>query len=238
MPTPKGLLFDKDGTLIDFHATWDPLMRRTALRLAGGDATLAAALMRTGGQDPLSGRIAGGTVLAQGNTHEIVACWASLLPAWEQDALVHELDNVFAVEGVEGSVPVTELGPYFDRLKRRGHRLGVATSDNERAARAILAYLGALEALDFVAGYDSGHGVKPESGMVLGFCRATGLAPGEVAVIGDNAHDLAMARAAGCGWAIGVLTGTSERERLAPLADLVLPSIVALEDWLLQSVPA
>jgi phosphoglycolate phosphatase len=238
MSRPKGLLFDKDGTLIDFHATWDPLMRRVALRLAAGDAGLATELMRSGGQDPESGRIAGGTVLAQGNTREIVSLWAPLLPHWKEDALTRELDNVFALEGVEGSVPVTELGPFFGRLKQRGHRLGVATSDNERAARAILAHLGALDTLDFLCGYDSGHGVKPEAGMVLGFCRTTGLAPHEVAVIGDNAHDLAMARAAGCGWAIGVLTGTSERERLAPLADLVLPSIVALEDWLLQSVPA
>jgi phosphoglycolate phosphatase len=51
----------------------------------------------------------------------------------------------------------------------------------------------------------------------------------EVCVVGDNLHDLEMGRAAGAGLVVGVLTGTSEHGDLAPLADRVLESIVALE---------
>ena len=39
------------------------------------------------------------------------------------------------------------------------------------------------------------------------------------------AHDLAMGRAAGVALNVGVLSGTSAREDLEALADLILPSI-------------
>ena len=32
----RGILFDKDGTLLDFEATWTPVLTRLALEAAGG----------------------------------------------------------------------------------------------------------------------------------------------------------------------------------------------------------
>ena len=68
--------------------------------------------------------------------------------------------------------------------------------------------------------------------MVDGFRAATGLAAAEVAVVGDNLHDLEMGRAAGAGLLVGVLTGTSLREDLADHAHHVLDSIAGLEELL------
>jgi phosphoglycolate phosphatase len=65
--------------------------------------------------------------------------------------------------------------------------------------------------------------------MVTGFCEATGLAPGAIAVVGDSHHDMEMGRAAGAGLLVGVLTGTGGRDDLAPHAHHVLESIVELE---------
>jgi phosphoglycolate phosphatase len=65
--------------------------------------------------------------------------------------------------------------------------------------------------------------------MVHGFCVRTGLDPAEVAVVGDNGHDLEMGQRAGAGLLIGVLTGTGERTDLTKLADHVLDSIQDLE---------
>lgn len=47
-------------------------------------------------------------------------------------------------------------------------------------------------------------------------------------MIGDAAHDLAMGRAAGLGLNVGVLSGTSGREDLAGLADVVLRDVTEL----------
>jgi phosphoglycolate phosphatase len=41
-----------------------------------------------------------------------------------------------------------------------------------------------------------------------------------------------MARSAGAGAALGVLTGNSSADELAPLADAVLVSVCALPEWL------
>ena len=70
-----------------------------------------------------------------------------------------------------------------------------------------------------------GFGSKPDPRMVRGFCEAVGIAPGEVAMVGDAVHDLAMGRAAGVGLNVGVLSGTSGREDLEDFADLILASI-------------
>jgi phosphoglycolate phosphatase len=68
--------------------------------------------------------------------------------------------------------------------------------------------------------------------MVEGFCRKTGLPAHAIAVIGDSAHDMHMAAAAGAGLRIAVLTGAGSAETLRPLSHLLLPSIAELEQAL------
>ena len=93
------------------------------------------------------------------------------------------------------AAPVCDLAALFAGLAGRGLALGIASSDSEAAVSATAERFGIAAQLDFLCGYDSGHGAKPEPGMVEGFCRATGLAADEVAVIGDSAHDMHMAAA-------------------------------------------
>ena len=95
-----------------------------------------------------------------------------------------------------------------------------------------LSGVGAAEYLPHIFGYDSVARPKPAGDIVHAFAAAIGASPAEVVVVGDNLHDLDMARAAGAGAAIGVLTGNSGPEDLAPHADAVLASIRDLPDWL------
>ena len=88
-----------------------------------------------------------------------------------------------------------------------------------------------LDLFDFVAGYDSGYGGKPEPGQLLGFCANTGLAPADCIMVGDSTHDLDAGRAAGMR-TIGVLTGPAPASELRPLADLVLASIADIPAWI------
>jgi phosphoglycolate phosphatase len=64
--------------------------------------------------------------------------------------------------------------------------------------------------------------------MIHAFATALDIAPGEVAMVGDNAHDIETARAGGAGLAIGVLTGNSAAEHLEDIADHVVASIADL----------
>ena len=65
--------------------------------------------------------------------------------------------------------------------------------------------------------------------MVRGFCDAVGLSPAEIVVVGDTDRDIKMARAAGAGLAVAVLTGATPRQGLAPIADRVLTSVLDIE---------
>jgi len=230
----RGVLFDKDGTIIDFEKSWGPVIRHIVGLLAGGDAQLEARLFAAGGHDPHRGRTTPGTVLAVGTTAEIAEVWAPLLGLTDIERLTARMDAVFSVEGPVNATPVPGLSETIDTLSGRGLRIGLATSDSEAAAEKTLAILGLRSRFEFVCGYDSGHGHKPGPGMVLGYCKALDLAPSEVVVIGDNLHDLEMGRAAGAGWVVGVLTGTGDARQLEAVADTVLPSIADLPALLLD----
>jgi phosphoglycolate phosphatase len=225
----KGILFDKDGTLLDYEATWLPLNQRAAVAAAEGDQNLAARLLAAGGYDAASQRVRAGSTLAAGTNREIATCWAALLPGRGIAELTELVEQVYTEGGRQSATPVAELAPLLGRLKARRLRLGVATSDSVAGAQATLAHFGVIELLDFLAGYDSGHPPKPDPGLVDAFCRATGLAASEVSVVGDNLHDIEMGRAAGAGLVVGVLTGTGAHSDLAPRADHVLESIEELE---------
>ncbi|MDM9623788.1 haloacid dehalogenase [Rhizobium sp. AC44/96] len=227
----KGILFDKDGTLLDYDESWLPVNRELARIASNDDPDLADRLLLACGMDPVTGHIVPDSLLAAGNTRQIADGLVAAGSPIDVVALTVQLDELFS-NAAEFSVPVTDLAGFFARLHARGFRLGIASSDNERSIRQTALRFGFAEFVDYVAGYDSGFGTKPEPGMVLGFCEATGLHPSEVAVVGDNNHDLHMGRNAGAGLSVAVLTGTGSRESLAAASDYCLNDITELEGLL------
>jgi phosphoglycolate phosphatase len=116
-------------------------------------------------------------------------------------------------------------------LAEAGWEMGVATSDGTAGTHAALSALGLERFLPHVFGYDAVARPKPAPDCVFAFAAATGLDPDEIAVVGDNPHDLEMARSAGAA-AVGVLSGNSRREDFGALADAVLDSVCDLPEWL------
>ena len=231
--TIRAVLFDKDGTLIDFHLTWMRPYSAAAEELAAeaGDPAMAAALMATGGYRHETGTFVADSALASGTNRTIAAHWVPLLAEaglhLRVDTLSRRLDDIFARTLVPARVPGVE--GLLARLTARGLVLGVATMDSEASAHETLVELDIGEFLGFVCGCDSGHGEKPEPGMVHAFAAHAGLAPSQVLMVGDSPRDLAMGRAAGVGLCVGVLTGASPRAALAPLADHVFDSVLGIE---------
>lgn len=223
-----GVIFDKDGTLFDFRASWGAWAARLLGILSEENAIPAERLGAAIGYDPASGRFDPGSVVIAGTPDEIARDLALALPGVGADELESRINRL--AEGAP-MLPAVDLGAVLGDLRSRGLRIGLATNDVEDAARAHLAAHGIIGLFDYIAGYDSGHGPKPGPGMCLAFARQTGIDPGRVVMVGDSAHDLEAGRRAGMR-TVAVLTGVAGAADLAPLADAVLPDIGHLAGWI------
>lgn len=225
----KAILFDKDGTLIDFHDNWLPAYRRLADELAAfiGQPELADQLLALGGMDRHSREIDPHSVLVAGSNAEVAELFAQIPAIGAIPDLLEKVETAFFLNSQSQPIPVCDLSELFQDLRAKGIALGVATMDSEAGARATLGGYGVLDHLAFICGYDSGHGIKPEPGMIQAFARVLQVPTHEVLMVGDSLHDMEMAQRAGAR-AAGVLTGPMTRADLAPRADIVLESIAEL----------
>lgn len=232
--TIEAILFDKDGTLIDFDATFNPAVHHVIQTISGGDQSLIEQIADRWDFDLETGEIRNESIIIAGSGYDITAAVAPLLGienireySRHLDRLYGEIckDTVAAIPGIEASLIA---------LKKQGLILGIATNDAQENAEAQMTTLNFTGYFDEILGADSGYGAKPEAGMILGFCQQAGVTPEKVVMVGDSLHDLKAGKAAGT-VTCGVETGPATAEELAPLADLVLPSATALPEWLIQN---
>ena len=228
------VIFDKDGTLIEFHSMWTgwAVALAEGLEVATGKA-VDGPLFAMLGYDPASDTVLPGGGLAATPMARLRDLTRDVLLAsgLATDAADRALAAAWhAPDPVGLARPLTDLAGMFGRLHAAGVRVAVATTDDREPTTLTLAALGITEEVDAFVCADDGVAVKPAPDMVIHLCRALGIPPSRTAVVGDSAADLAMARAAGASRAIGVLTGVGGRADLEPLADAVIDSVGQLLD--------
>ena len=224
-----GVIFDKDGTLFDFSSTWEVWANAFLHRLARDEAH-ARAMGQAIGYDVTRERFAADSLVIAGTPRDIAVALQPHLPHLSPADLVDVLNTEAEKAPQVEAVP---LHACLTTLQQSGLRLGVVTNDAAAPARAHLKAAGVTGYFDFIAGFDSGFGAKPDPGQLLAFADAMTLAPAAVVMVGDSLHDLMAARHAGMR-AVGVLTGMAGAQELAPYADVVLPDIGHLHGWLQQ----
>jgi phosphoglycolate phosphatase-like HAD superfamily hydrolase len=225
------VVFDKDGTLIDFQAMWGSWVRTLAEDLSRATGLeVGGQLFDLLGVDRATGLVHSHGLLAatpMARIREVVveslaamglghpAAEAAVAAAWR------------APDPVELARPVTDLAHLFDVLEASGITITIATSDNREPTERTLAALGVAERIAALVCADDGLLVKPAPDGVRHLCATVGIPPDRTAVVGDSPVDLAMGRAAGVRRVIGVLTGVGDRASLES-ADIVLDSIADL----------
>lgn len=230
----EALLFDKDGTLVDFDRTWGPSAGVVMDILAAGDGERLDRLHAVSAYLPADQRFEPWSPLVAGSSLHYGPLWAQVLGVPASPAFLARIDMLFAEEGQRFLTPIGRPEQALSRLARGGLTLGMVTNDAEANARRQVAALGLSPWLDSIVGYDSGHGSKPDPGMVLAGAAHGGHAPERVAVVGDTAHDLDAARATGARFIL-VRSGPAPVEHLAAAADLVIDSVDDLPDILLSA---
>lgn len=221
----RAVLFDKDGTLFDFRKTWGAWTADLIRDLGGKHAPTLAEAMRfdlTAGQHMPDSKVIAGTL----------DDWVDLMLPVLTDRDPTDLKAEITTRTATATqVPATPLPPLLGQLKRAGYPMGVATNDGIGPVTQHLRDAAIDHFFTFVAGYDSGHGAKPDPGMLLAFADHTNVPPSQIAMVGDSTHDMAAARAAGMR-RVAVLTGHATAQDLAPHADIVLKTIAELPAWL------
>jgi phosphoglycolate phosphatase len=224
----RGIVFDKDGTLFDFGATWEAWATAFLLRLCEDDRARATAIGQAIEFDLETQKFARTSLVIAGTPGEVTDALHPFFPDMPWQDLSDLLNDEAEKAPQKEAVP---LVPLLTELRGRGLRLGVATNDAEQPARAHLEQGGVTQMFDFIAGYDSGFGGKPAPGQLLAFAEQMALHPTACIMVGDSTHDLRAGRAAGMR-TVAVLTGLADATTLTPFADAVLPDIGHLPVWL------
>ena len=223
-----GVLFDKDGTLFEFQATWAVWARQTIEDFSGGDLALRLALADALGFDLENDLFVSDSPVIAASVQEIAEQIHTVLPGQSVEAIERHLAISAETAPLAPAVP---LAAFLDAMKGLGLALGVMTNDAESVAHAQLKQAGVFAHFDFVAGYDSGYGAKPSPDPLLAFATKMNLSPERILMVGDSTHDLVAGRAAGMK-TVAVLTGVAIEEELNPHADIVFPHIGHIHGWL------
>jgi HAD superfamily hydrolase (TIGR01549 family) len=232
---PDLIIFDKDGTLIDFHAMWGGWITELAGRLELAiDQPIAAQLFKAMDFDPTSGQIVSHGHLA---VTPLAGLWARTVEVLRSAGL-----SIQAAEAAISSAwrtpdsaalaqPLADLLTLFRVLHVQGLKIGIATSDDRFPTETALAKLGITALVDALRCADDGLPLKPAPDMILTICQTLSIPSAKTIMVGDNVVDLQMGRNAGVALNIGVLSGLGSELELAPYADILLPTVAELIDY-------
>lgn len=229
------VIFDKDGTLIDFKYLWAQKTRAGVERLVRaiqGSEALRQALYQTLGYDPDADQfeMQGPIITAAMGTLYTIAATVLFQHGWpwlEAELLVQEhlVPGMAGVLNADLLQATTDLQKLFSALSAANIQIAVITSDERAPAEKTLNLLGIRGQVAFVAGADDVYPPKPAPDAILAACQHVGVAPARTVMIGDSTTDMLMGQRAGVGFRLAVLTGMMDRVTLEPYADLVLDSI-------------
>jgi phosphoglycolate phosphatase len=131
----SAILFDKDGTLFDFGATWNAWATSFLSDLAEGDRDRAVALGALIGFDLDAGVYAPDSFVIAGTPDDLVEALVPEFPNLSRETLFRLINDEAAATPM---VEAVSLAPLLKRLAAAGLRLGVAPTMPKRLPMRIL----------------------------------------------------------------------------------------------------
>ena len=239
----KAIVFDKDGTLIDYSAFWYPVskfainMIYEKFGVTDNDSDdLIASLGVLRDYTDIKG------ALPRGAHRELFFKIAEHVAA--KGALASEMEiakfAVYAYGKISkpmGTVKPTceNIRSVISSLKEHGLYIALITSDEIGGARIALEKLGIADLFDEIIAHDGESPAKPDPFYMNRFAENHGFSKSEIVMVGDTSTDIIFAKNSGV-YGIGVGESSDNRDYLELLgADITLKNISCIEDHLLRS---
>ena len=235
----RGLIFDKDGTLIDSIVIWPELIRirsQILQSLLGLSREITDKVQRVMGLAE-NGEIVLRSPIVIGSREQTAAAVNGVLfldagVNWDEgmEAVLRAFAQADDELGLETqAVPVPGIKETLGELAAAGLKIAVATNDSLERTKRLLHYAGIAEYVSAYACRDEVKEGKPAPDLIKLAASRLELSLSQCVMVGDALLDMQMARNAGnIKLAVGVLTGASVEADLKETADVILPSASSL----------
>lgn len=222
-PYTRMIVFDKDGTLSDPRVTfrrWVTHMTEHMVKKAGwgNQDKIETVFYDQIGWDKKVNDCVPSALLAAGTWDEVIGTTHSFL--------TRQCDVEIAIDQVREWH--TELGhlhgadspliPNIEQMmlqcQSKGYQLAICTSDDRVSTDMAMAKWDITSLIQYSCTGDEVVESKPSRVPLLQLCALANIQPSRCIVVGDTTADTGMARNAGAGWCIGVLTGSGTASQL------------------------
>lgn len=229
------VIFDKDGTLIDFDAFWVSLSVaaiKAVLQQLKQNEELVSEILEAFGVH--NGETDINSVLCKGTYTEMAEIFCMILDnngckislnALEK--LVREAYNSHAQAG-EVKATCTNLRDVLLTLKK-SKKLAIITTDNQQVTLFCLNKLGIADLFDKIYTDDGEVAAKPNPDSVFDFCKSFGISKENIVVVGDTMTDVLFARNAGVRM-VGVAKSKKNKQFLSKETEIVIHDVSELLD--------
>lgn len=214
----RAILFDKDGTLLQFTEGWvDSIVGFLENKILD-DNKKSEVFREIGIRE--DGGVEENSILSSETAMDLAIIFSKYLDE-DLDEIYREIDDHLLNYLKENNKFIREtcdLRSLFEALKDRGILIGIFTSDNYRQAKYSMDYLVLDSFIDFYAAADI-YKKKPNKESLEVFKKKYSLEDQEIIIVGDSRVDMVFGENT---IKVGVLCGTGSREMLAKYTDNII----------------
>ncbi len=214
----RAILFDKDGTLLQFTEGWvDSIVGFLENKILD-DKKKRKLFKEIGIRE--DGGVEENSILSSETAMDLAIIFSKYLDE-DLDEIYGELDDHLLRYLKENNKFIREtcdLRKLFEALRDRKILIGIFTSDNYRQAKYSMDYLGLDSFIDFYAAADI-YKKKPNKESLEVFKKKYSLEDQEIIIVGDSRVDMVFGEDT---VKVGVLCGTGSREMLAKYTDNII----------------